>query len=126
MTTAILDDIGRLVSVESPSRDVAALTASADAVAELIRERLGSAPSLVESAAGPHVHWSGGGEPTVLILGHHDTVFPLGTLAARPFAVRDGRATGPGVFDMKSGIALAVHALERARRPVSRWPAPSC
>ena len=114
MTTAILDDIGRLVSVESPSRDVAALTASADAVAELITARLGSAPALVESAAGPHVHWSGGGSPKVLLLGHHDTVFPLGTLAARPFDVRDGRATGPGVFDMKSGIALAVHALERA------------
>jgi glutamate carboxypeptidase len=47
----------------------------------------------------------------VLVVGHHDTVFPLGTLAARPFAVSDGRATGPGVFDMKSGIVTAIHAV---------------
>ncbi len=47
----------------------------------------------------------------VLLVGHHDTVFPLGTLAARPFTVADGRATGPGVFDMKGGIVAAVHAI---------------
>src|ERR1700704_2815688 len=47
----------------------------------------------------------------VLIVGHHDTVFPIGALADRPFAVKDGKATGPGVFDMKAGIVLAIHAL---------------
>ena len=47
----------------------------------------------------------------MLVVGHHDTVFPLGTLAARPFTVSDGRATGPGVFDMKGGIVTAVHAV---------------
>ena len=50
------------------------------------------------------------GEPRVLLVGHHDTVFPLGALAARPFG-RRGRATGPGVFDMKGGIVLGVHAM---------------
>ncbi len=55
--------------------------------------------------------WSGGGTPKVLLVGHHDTVFPVGSVAARPFAVRDGRATGPGVFDMKAGIVQAVHAV---------------
>ncbi len=72
---------------------------------------LGSAPTIIASAAGPHVHWSGGGEPKVLLLGHHDTVFPLGSLATRPFAVSDGRATGPGVFDMLGGIVQALHGL---------------
>jgi glutamate carboxypeptidase len=38
-------------------------------------------------------------------------VFPLGTLAARPFTVEDGRATGPGVFDMKAGLVIAIHAI---------------
>ncbi len=66
---------------------------------------------IVDGPDGPHVHWSGGGQPRVLILGHHDTVFPLGTLARRPFAVADGRATGPGVFDMKAGIVQAIHAV---------------
>jgi glutamate carboxypeptidase len=47
----------------------------------------------------------------VLILGHHDTVFPIGALATRPFTVADGRVTGPGVFDMKAGIVQAVHAV---------------
>jgi len=57
------------------------------------------------------VHWTGGGDPKVLILGHHDTVFPAGTLDQRPFNVENGRATGPGVFDMKAGIVQAIHAV---------------
>ncbi|MCU1391851.1 MAG: hypothetical protein JWM34_279 [Ilumatobacteraceae bacterium] len=107
----MLDDLATLVNVESPSRDLEALAASAAAVAGVIEARLGSAPAIVESSMGPIVHWSGGGTPRVLLLGHHDTVFPLGSLAQRPFTVADGRATGPGVFDMKAGIVQAVHAV---------------
>lgn len=108
---AMIDDVRRLVSIESPSRDLEALTRSANELADIMSDRLGSAPRIVESVNGPHVHWSGGGEPRVLIIGHHDTVFPLGALAQRPFTVEDGRATGPGVFDMKGGIVQAVHGV---------------
>ncbi|MEU5807593.1 M20 family metallopeptidase [Streptomyces sp. NPDC059650] len=108
---AMLEDLRTLVETESPSRDPDALTASAKAVAGVIEHRLGGHAVLVDSEAGPHVHWSGGGEPKVLILGHHDTVFPLGTLERRPFAVEDGHATGPGVFDMLGGLVQAVHGL---------------
>ncbi|MEU9414491.1 M20 family metallopeptidase [Streptomyces sp. NPDC048272] len=108
---AMIEDLRKLVEVESPSRDVDALTASARAVAAVVESRLGGRAVLVESEAGPHVHWSGGGEPRVLILGHHDTVFPLGTLARRPFTVEDGHVTGPGVFDMLGGLVQAVHGL---------------
>ncbi|MER5871106.1 M20 family metallopeptidase [Streptomyces sp. NPDC002044] len=108
---AMIEDLRTLVEVESPSRDADALTSSAEAVAAVIESRLGGQAELVESAAGPHVHWSAGGEPRVLILGHHDTVFPLGTLERRPFTVRDGHATGPGVFDMLGGLVQAVHGL---------------
>ena len=80
-------------------------------LAAIIERRLGGTATLVDSPAGPHVHWVGGGEPKVLLLGHHDTVFPSGTLATRPFEVVDGRATGPGVFDMKGGIVQAIHGL---------------
>ncbi|MEU9145983.1 M20 family metallopeptidase [Streptomyces sp. NPDC048349] len=108
---AMIEDLRALVETESPSRDVDALTASAKVVATVIESRLGGQALLVDSEAGPHVHWSGGGDPKVLILGHHDTVFPLGTLERRPFTVRDGHVTGPGVFDMLGGLVQAVHGL---------------
>jgi glutamate carboxypeptidase len=47
----------------------------------------------------------------VLLLGHYDTVYPLGTLANMPCKLENGRLSGPGVFDMKSGIALMLHAI---------------
>lgn len=50
--------------------------------------------------------------PFVLLCGHLDTVYPDGEAAKRPFAVRDGRVTGPGVLDMKGGIAAMLGALD--------------
>lgn len=108
---AMIEDLRTLVGVESPSRDLEALAVSAKTVAAVLESRLGGRARLIDSGAGPHVHWSGGGEPRVLILGHHDTVFPLGTLQRRPFTVADGRATGPGVFDMLGGLVQAVHGV---------------
>lgn len=108
---AMLTDLASLVNSESPSRDLTALESSAKVLAGILEQRLGSSPSFIESPAGPHVHWKGGGSPSVLLVGHHDTVFPLGTLENRPFRVESGRATGPGVFDMKAGIVQAIHGL---------------
>jgi glutamate carboxypeptidase len=113
----LISELGALVNVESPSDHVDSLGASARHLADYLERRLGRPAELVEGSAGPHVHWRGGGEPKVLLLGHHDTVFPLGTVAVRPFAVDHGRATGPGVFDMKAGIVQAVHAVERLADP---------
>ena len=48
----------------------------------------------------------------VLLLGHFDTVYPLGTLPTMPCRVDDGRLHGPGVLDMKSGVALMLYAIE--------------
>ncbi|MFE0102562.1 M20 family metallopeptidase [Streptomyces sp. NPDC059009] len=107
----MIEDLRALVGIESPSRDLDALATSAKAVANVIESRLGGRATLVESPGGTQVRWSGGGEPKVLILGHHDTVFPLGTLERRPFTVADGKATGPGVFDMLGGLVQAVHGL---------------
>lgn len=107
----MLADLAALVNVESPSNDLTALTASAATLADIIENRLGSRPSIVDGPAGPHVHWSADHTSRVLVVGHHDTVFPLGALQARPFTVVDGRATGPGVFDMKAGIVQAIHAV---------------
>ncbi|MDD9995248.1 MAG: M20 family metallopeptidase, partial [Dehalococcoidia bacterium] len=54
----------------------------------------------------------GDGRSQVLVLGHLDTIWPPGTLETSPFRVERGRAYGPGIFDMKSGIAIAIHALK--------------
>jgi glutamate carboxypeptidase len=107
----MLDDLRALVEIESPSRDLDALRASAQAVAAVVENRLGGQAALVESVGGPHVRWSADDDPRVLILGHHDTVFPLGTLERRPFLVKDGHASGPGVFDMLGGLVQAIHGL---------------
>ena len=108
---AMLTDLGALVSSESPSRDIERLQTHAQLLSGLMERMLGSAPTLIDSPVGPHIHWRGGNDPKVLILGHHDTVHPAGTLARLPFVVRDGIATGPGVFDMKAGIVQAIYAV---------------
>lgn len=107
----MLADLELLVNTESPSNELACLERSAGVLADVMERRLGRRPVIVPGPAGPHVHWPAEGVARVLIVGHHDTVFPLGTVAARPFAVRDGRATGPGVFDMKAGIVQAIHGV---------------
>jgi len=58
----------------------------------------------------------------LLVIGHLDTVWPLGTLGSRPFHVEDGLAYGPGVFDMKAGVAIAAFAI-KALRELGRSPA---
>lgn len=108
---AMLADLEALVNSESPSREVELVTANAQLLATIIEARTGIAPTLVDSPVGPHVHWKGGPEPKVLILGHHDTVHQRGSVAARPFTVNGEIATGPGVFDMKAGIIQAIHAV---------------
>ena len=55
---------------------------------------------------------NGGSDQEVMIIGHMDTLFPKGTVAARPFTIKDGKAFGPGVLDMKGGITVALFALE--------------
>jgi len=100
----MLDDLRAVVEIESPSLDLDALAASAAALNAMIERLLGKPATMVAGPAGQHLLWSGGGEPKVLVLGHYDTVFPIGSLDARPFTVAHGRATGPGVFDMAAGI----------------------
>ncbi len=60
----------------------------------------------------------------VLLLGHFDTVYPLGTLANMPCRITDGRLHGPGVLDMKSGIALMLYAIEALKSWHNELPRP--
>ena len=75
-------------------------------------EHLGTAPELIVLDDCPHLRWRfGDGQARVLLLAHHDTVWPLGSLETHPFSVADGVLRGPGCFDMKAGLVLALHAL---------------
>jgi len=55
------------------------------------------------------------GRPRQLLLGHCDTVWPLGTLVSMPVEIRDGRLAGPGVYDMKGGLVQGIFALRALR-----------
>ena len=108
---AMVDDLHTLVSCESPSSDLEAVARSAEAVATLGERLTGVAPERIVLAGRTHLRWRFGGARPVLLLGHHDTVWPVGSLADHPSRVRDGRAYGPGCFDMKAGLVQLFHAV---------------
>lgn len=106
----IVETLRRLVACESPSDDLDALDRSARLVADLGTALLGAPPQRIDAEGVPHLRW-GTGPTRVLLLAHHDTVWPIGTLERSPFSVEHGVVRGPGCFDMKAGLAMALHAL---------------
>lgn len=110
-TAGMVADIGELVRAESPTADLAAVRRCAERVADLGSRLTGTHPERLESGGRPHLRWRFGAGDRVLLLGHFDTVWPVGSLAAHPFAVTGGRMTGPGCFDMKAGLVQIFHAL---------------
>ncbi|MCQ8195092.1 M20/M25/M40 family metallo-hydrolase [Streptomyces rugosispiralis] len=110
--------LGQLVGIETPSGWTRGLNDVYDLLEAWAGSSLGRPRRVVRDGV-PHLHWPGA-DPAVprsgrvLLLGHADTVWPLGTLAENPFTVTGSRATGPGVFDMKAGLALAFEALGAA------------
>jgi glutamate carboxypeptidase len=114
----IVQTIHQLVEIESPSDNKDAV----DRLGKLLAGRFeglgGHAKFHRAQKFGDHLQvdfvGTGRGKP-VLLLGHLDTVYPLGTLATMPSRVASGRLSGPGAFDMKSGIALMLHAIEALR-----------
>ncbi|HUG81349.1 MAG TPA: M20 family metallopeptidase [Bryobacterales bacterium] len=123
----IIDWIGRLVEIESPSNDPAAVNRAVDFMADHVA---GEAKVKRHRAKefGDHLrlefHLPGRRKQgQVLGLGHLDTVYPLGTLDRMPFKRSQGRLWGPGVFDMKSGVVYFVFACRALREldiPVRR------
>jgi glutamate carboxypeptidase len=112
----ILDDLRELVVRESPSDDSQKVTE----LATWIRDRLsreGVTARLVPCPPrGNAVLATLGTDDTqasTLLLGHIDTVWPVGTLADFPFEVEGDLVRGPGCFDMKAGVAVAIHVLSR-------------
>src|SRR5258708_3642580 len=116
----------RLVEIESPTTDKAAVDQVGALVASELQQ-LGAAVSIYETTeAGNQVlgRWdpTGRDEIGILVLCHMDTVYSLGTLAQQPCRQVDGRLMGPGTMDMKGSIAMLLTAL-RAFRDTGAWPA---
>jgi len=116
----IVSTIRELVEIESPSDNKAAVDRIAEAVAHKFSQLGGKTRVHPAKDFGNHlqIDFDSPGKSVgksaakqVLLLGHYDTVYPLGTLATMPCRVVDNKLTGPGVLDMKSGIALMLHAL---------------
>jgi len=107
-----LERLGELVSVETPSRDAGRLDQAYALIGKWGTDAIGREPERVEVEGVPHLLWRAPGEQRVLVLCHADTVFPEGTIDRRPFRVEGDRAFGPGVFDMKAGIVVALEAIE--------------
>ena len=119
---AALSFLERMVSMESPSFDKDLTDKFVRFVATKFEEIGGSIELTPVEKFGPHlrVQFSGASTPRILLLGHTDTVWPAGEISRRPFKIDGSRATGPGVFDMKAGIALMWMALQALKeRPVT-------
>lgn len=114
--------IETLVRIESPTTDKNAVDACGARVASLMREMGGDVEVLPQAAAGDHVKGTfGAGDTRVLLLGHFDTVWPVGQLERMPLVERDGRLSGPGIFDMKGGLSIALQAIRALAH--TGWPA---
>jgi glutamate carboxypeptidase len=116
----IVKTIRELVEIESPSDNKQAVDRIAASLARNF-EALGGRTQLHRSndfGDSLQIDFDGSSQSSpdkrkpVLLLGHYDTVYPLGTLANMPCKIHNGRLLGPGVLDMKSGIALMLHAIE--------------
>lgn len=109
---AMLADLEALVRCESPTSDRGATGRCVELFAQMGTRLLGRPPEHLETGGAAQLRWRFGRGGRVLLLGHLDTVWPLGTLDRLPFAVsEDGRITGPGCFDMKAGLVQMLYAL---------------
>ncbi|HXZ80920.1 MAG TPA: M20 family metallopeptidase [Terriglobales bacterium] len=115
---AMIETIRHLVELESPSHEKPALDRLGERLAQSFQKLGGKTQFHSGINSGNHlqVDFSGSslhrhGEP-LLLLGHFDTVWELGTLATMPFQIAEERLWGPGVYDMKTGIAQMIFAIE--------------
>lgn len=111
------------VNMDSPSKCKAANDVMADWYAQQFTRLVGGRVTRVpHPVAGDRLLCEAGdGDMQILLVGHYDTVWPLGEAGRRPFRIEDGNAYGPGVYDMKAGLLQAMFAL-KALREAGRFP----
>ena len=124
----MVETLRRLVEVESPSDDSAAVNQAVELAAGMAKQLGGRVKLHKQKQFGDVLELRFGPvrrhPKPVLLLGHLDTVWPLGTLGTMPWREKDGRFYGPGVLDMKAGVAMALTAVQALdelgiRRPVT-------
>lgn len=118
-----IEFLARLVNHDSGTDDVVDVNRVGAILAERL-EQLGFAVQRVPNDRfGDHLvgEKPGAGPRRFLFVGHFDTVFPSGTVKQRPFRIdAEGRAWGPGVYDMKGGLAAVLYALRAHREARTR------
>ena len=116
----MLETLRELTQHESPSLDKAPADQCCRFLADLWLKRGAIAEILQNEIRGDHLRvvWNPPSlrlKSQLLVLGHYDTVYPIGTLGKMPFRISGGKAYGPGTFDMKAGIVQALFALDALR-----------
>ena len=104
-----------IVNMESGSQNKAGIDAVAVRLQQVLAAEGATAKIVGMEKAGNMLVAEVGADrskPAALFMGHMDTVFPLGTVAKRPFTIQDGKAYGPGALDMKGGIVAAMYAIK--------------
>jgi glutamate carboxypeptidase len=119
---AMTQTLKDLVLLESPSNERQAVNAVSDYLSQSFAQLDAEVERLSQTAFGDHlrVTW-GQGDRQILLLGHMDTVWPLGEIEERPFQIAKTRrsdilrGTGPGIFDMKGGLTIGLYAIDALR-----------
>ena len=119
ITPQLLQQIQRWIEIESPSHDAAALVRMATHIERDARDAGLSVEVLpLHADTGPalHIHNRTAGDDGkgILVLGHYDTVHPIGTLDRNPCRQEGDKLYGPGGYDMKAGVCLALYGLSQA------------
>ncbi len=111
--TEIVDELSRYVHIESPTNNKTAVDHMGDLIAFRFQELGCDVLRIPQTQVGDliRVEW-GQGDEQILVVGHFDTVKPIGSILKQPWKIDDDKIYGPGIFDMKAGIVFSYFALK--------------
>ena len=123
---AMLEVLERMVRIESPSFNRDSVNRCADYVAGVAESQGGRVKRHRSTDYGDHLQVDFGPSKgkRLLLLGHLDTVWDIGTLERMPYRIADGRVWGPGVLDMKCGVTMMLFALRALQATCQTLPRP--
>ncbi len=118
--------IRETVERESPSHDKSSVDILGKYLADIFRSANARVTMHRDENFGDHLQadFEGAGQDRVLLLGHFDTVWDVGTLKSMPFREENGKLFGPGILDMKTGIAQMLFAIDALRASRGKLPRP--